>query len=193
MAIYHSPDHAGRVEFSAALLRQKKHMHWCLKEPFDNLASLLQQKEHRRKAESVRTLRSNPSISRRQHPFEDVTASYHPLGIAGKVAGKSSNTQWAFRQLWKQVRNLTGATSAVSLSLSAMRTHSGIFSSSVLSLSRDSHDVAAPGDCSSAIIPKVQHRPMFLPAISFLVKPIGFLGIDSRQDSGGTAPLTGSR
>ena len=47
------------------------------------------------------------------HPFEDVTASYHPLGIAGKVAGKSSNTQWAFRQLWKQVRNLTSATSAV--------------------------------------------------------------------------------
>ena len=30
------------------------------------------------------------------HPFEDVTASYYPLGIPGKVAGKSSNTQWAF-------------------------------------------------------------------------------------------------
>ena len=38
---------------------------------------------------------------------------------------------------------------------------------------RDSHDVAAPGDCSSAIKPKVQHRPMFLPAIPFLVEPIG--------------------
>ena len=35
-------------------------------------------------------------------------------------------------------------------------------------------DVAAPGDCSSAINPKVQHRPMFLPAFPFLVEPIGF-------------------
>ena len=46
------------------------------------------------------------------HLFEEMMATYHSLGIAGKVAGKSSNTQWAFRQLWKQVRNLTGATSA---------------------------------------------------------------------------------
>ena len=29
-------------------------------------------------------------------------ATYHPLDIAGKVAGKSSNTQWGFRQLWKK-------------------------------------------------------------------------------------------
>ena len=29
-------------------------------------------------------------------------ATFHPPGIAGKVAGKSPNTQWAFRQLWKQ-------------------------------------------------------------------------------------------
>ena len=29
-------------------------------------------------------------------------ATYHPLDIAGKVAGKSSNTQWAFRQHWKK-------------------------------------------------------------------------------------------
>ena len=36
------------------------------------------------------------------HLFEEMTAIYHPLGIAGKVAGKSSNTQWAFRQLWKK-------------------------------------------------------------------------------------------
>ena len=38
---------------------------------------------------------------------------------------------------------------------------------------RDSLDMAAPGDCSSAIKPKVQHRPMFLQAIPFLVEPIG--------------------
>ena len=32
--------------------------------------------------------------------FEEMMATYHSLGIAGKVAGKSSNTQWALRQLW---------------------------------------------------------------------------------------------
>ena len=31
--------------------------------------------------------------------FEEMMA-YHSLGIAGKVAGKISNTQWTFRQLW---------------------------------------------------------------------------------------------
>ena len=54
-------------------------------------------------------------------------------------------------------------------------------------------DVAAPGDCSSAINPKVQHRPMFLPAIPFLVEADRMLSIDGGQASGGTAPLTGSR
>ena len=29
-------------------------------------------------------------------------ATYHPLDIASKVAGKPSNTQWSFRQLWKK-------------------------------------------------------------------------------------------
>ena len=36
------------------------------------------------------------------HLFEEMMATYHSLGIAGKVAGKSSNTQCAFRQLWKK-------------------------------------------------------------------------------------------
>ena len=36
------------------------------------------------------------------HLFEEMMATYHSLGIAGMVAGKSSNTQWAFRQLWKK-------------------------------------------------------------------------------------------
>ena len=36
------------------------------------------------------------------HHLEEKMATYHSLGIAGKVAGKSSNTQWAFRQLWKK-------------------------------------------------------------------------------------------
>ena len=32
--------------------------------------------------------------------FEEMMATNHSLDIAGKVAGKSFNTQWAFRQLW---------------------------------------------------------------------------------------------
>ena len=36
------------------------------------------------------------------HLFEKMMATCHSLGIAGKVAGKSSNTQWAFRQHWKK-------------------------------------------------------------------------------------------
>ena len=31
--------------------------------------------------------------------FEDMTVTYHQLGIAGQIAGLSSNTLWAFRQL----------------------------------------------------------------------------------------------
>ena len=36
------------------------------------------------------------------HLFEEMMATFHSLGIAGKVVGKSCNTQWAFRQLWKK-------------------------------------------------------------------------------------------
>ena len=56
-------------------------------------------------------------------------------------------------------------------------------------------DVAAPGDCSSAINAKVQHRPMFLPAIPFLVEPIGFWAStvarlqEARRHSQGLAEL----
>ena len=38
----------------------------------------------------------------------------------------------------------------------------------------DSLDVAAPGDCSPAIKPKVEFRPIFLLAISFLVEANGW-------------------
>ena len=56
-------------------------------------------------------------------------------------------------------------------------------------------DVAAPGDCSSAINPKIEHRPMFLPAIPFLVEPIGFWAStvarlqEARRHSQGLAEL----
>ena len=36
------------------------------------------------------------------HLFEDVMIDYHPRVDAGEVAGKSYNTQWASRQLWKK-------------------------------------------------------------------------------------------
>ena len=60
---------------------------------------------------------------------------------------------------------------------------------------RDSLDVAAPGDCSSAIKPKVEHTPIFLPPIPFLVEPIGCLAStvarfqEARRHSQGLAAL----
>lgn len=33
-----------------------------------------------------------------QHLFADIFATYHPENLPGEVAGKSSNTQWAFRE-----------------------------------------------------------------------------------------------
>ena len=60
---------------------------------------------------------------------------------------------------------------------------------------RDSLDVAAPGDCSSAIKPKIEHRPIFLPAIPFLVEPVGCLAStvarlqEARRHSQGLAEL----
>ena len=52
----------------------------------------------------VRTPKTALSVSWRRlaTSSKDVMATYHSLGIVGKVAGKSSNNQWAFRQLWKQ-------------------------------------------------------------------------------------------
>ena len=36
------------------------------------------------------------------HPFEVMTSTYRQPSIAGDVAGPSSNTQWAFQQLWRK-------------------------------------------------------------------------------------------
>lgn len=36
-------------------------------------------------------------VSSTRHLFADIFATYHPAGRAGEVAGKSSNTQWAYR------------------------------------------------------------------------------------------------
>ena len=36
------------------------------------------------------------------HPFEDVMATFPPTGFAEQVAGNSSDTQSAFRQLWRK-------------------------------------------------------------------------------------------
>ncbi|CAE7641164.1 unnamed protein product [Symbiodinium sp. CCMP2592] len=37
-------------------------------------------------------------IAEKKHLFADIFATYHPQGLPGEVAGKSSNTQWAFRE-----------------------------------------------------------------------------------------------
>ena len=132
--------------------------------------------------------------------------SYHPLGIAGKVAGKSSNTQWAFPtapdEIWRgpsparpQQCVHNGCRCRQTLASSVpQRFHYRVpaFASLGVGLKfrRDrrgspqvlqvyfaamwySLDVAPPSDCSSVIKPKIEHRPIFLPAIPLLVEPIG--------------------
>jgi hypothetical protein len=37
-------------------------------------------------------------IEKTGHLFADIFATYHPPGLPGELAGKSSNTQWAYRQ-----------------------------------------------------------------------------------------------
>merc|ERR1719507_2965222 len=37
-----------------------------------------------------------------QRNFADIFATYHPANIAGEVVGKSSNTQWAYREALRQ-------------------------------------------------------------------------------------------
>lgn len=41
--------------------------------------------------------KANRIIANTSHLFADMMAAYHPEGIAGEIAGKSSNTQWAYR------------------------------------------------------------------------------------------------
>ena len=53
-------------------------------------------------------VREGPDTSRQSRASHDDDwptlrgddGTYHSLGIAGKVTGKSSNKQWALRQLW---------------------------------------------------------------------------------------------
>ena len=88
----------------------------------------------------VRTLKTKLVffMATTSHHLEDMIANCHPPWYCRRWPARSSNTQWVSRHLWKQVRNLTGATSAVCLSLSAMLTHPGIFSFSAQPLSSPS-------------------------------------------------------
>merc|ERR1719359_1125994 len=36
-------------------------------------------------------------IHNTRHLFADIMVAYHPAGLSGEIAGKSSNTQWAYR------------------------------------------------------------------------------------------------
>jgi hypothetical protein len=41
-------------------------------------------------------------IENTKHLFAGMMAAYHPVGLAGEIAGKSSNTQWAYRAALQQ-------------------------------------------------------------------------------------------
>eukprot|EP00445_Apocalathium_hangoei_P014618 CAMPEP_0203887292 /NCGR_PEP_ID=MMETSP0359-20131031/31017_1 /ASSEMBLY_ACC=CAM_ASM_000338 /TAXON_ID=268821 /ORGANISM="Scrippsiella Hangoei, Strain SHTV-5" /LENGTH=682 /DNA_ID=CAMNT_0050808281 /DNA_START=40 /DNA_END=2088 /DNA_ORIENTATION=- len=41
-------------------------------------------------------------ISQTSHLFADIFATFHPENVPGEVAGKSSNTQWAYREALRQ-------------------------------------------------------------------------------------------
>ncbi|CAD7959863.1 unnamed protein product [Amoebophrya sp. A120] len=43
--------------------------------------------------------KANNLIQRHQHLFKAMFATYHPASIPGEVKGKSSNTQWAYREV----------------------------------------------------------------------------------------------
>jgi hypothetical protein len=43
-------------------------------------------------------------INRTSHLFADIAASFHPADIPNEVAGKSSNTQWAFPRVAASLR-----------------------------------------------------------------------------------------
>lgn len=45
--------------------------------------------------------KANRLIEETKHLFAGITATFHPPGISGEVAGKSSNTQWAYREALK--------------------------------------------------------------------------------------------
>lgn len=44
-------------------------------------------------------------IEKHKHRFHDMLATYHPPDIPGEVAGKSSNTQWSFREVQRWYGN----------------------------------------------------------------------------------------
>lgn len=44
-------------------------------------------------------------IARHKHRFHDMFATYHPPDIPGEIAGKSSNTQWSFREVQRWYGN----------------------------------------------------------------------------------------
>ena len=81
----------------------------CLEKPLDKFGRSPSAVTHGRMVFAMEA-REGPNTSRKAERliattgqlFEEMMATYHPLDIASKVAGKPSNTQWSFRQLWKK-------------------------------------------------------------------------------------------
>merc|ERR1719238_1845524 len=46
--------------------------------------------------------KANRIIANTRHLFAGIMAAYHPEGMPGEIAGKSSNTQWAYRAALQQ-------------------------------------------------------------------------------------------
>eukprot|EP00929_Paragymnodinium_shiwhaense_P096962 TRINITY_DN5872_c0_g1_i1.p1 TRINITY_DN5872_c0_g1~~TRINITY_DN5872_c0_g1_i1.p1 ORF type:complete len:713 (+),score=155.79 TRINITY_DN5872_c0_g1_i1:129-2267(+) len=47
-------------------------------------------------------------IAKTSHMFAGIIASFHPADLPGEIAGKSSNTQWAFREMLRSYASVLG-------------------------------------------------------------------------------------
>ena len=111
------------------------------------------------------------------HHLEDVIATCHPLGVSRHVAGNSSNTQCAFRQLREKYgADFTGATSAVCSWPLAFQTHPGILSCSVPSLLNPSASVKQSTELQSALdffATRQLNGALTLPSLPHVQRPMG--------------------
>ena len=139
------------------------------------------------------------------HLFEDMTATYHPPGVAGGWQARSSNVQfqWASRQLWKKngVEHFKGDLSSVFMAVGDANTpkHPQLFSATTF----ESQCLTEDGDMlhtsdgrrhsdvriGEPLDPVLRFSSRSLPNAAYLAdRRRGF-----RRDRRGTTPLTKCR